>query len=491
VPAPELQFVVSKTSGASPASQTSLDCEPLVDADLGTSTVPAATPRNPQIKEIQDPQIKEIQAVSSSVATYDEPKPVRVSLRSDTVVTTTDSAAPLREELEKMARRRYQNPKPFQEGAFWWILCWQDEFVSGVRIRKRKRIKLAPATMPVREAKKVAAEHINPLNQGLVTLGSATNFQLYVDQTYKVVNLPLLAASTRERYSGVIKNYLIPAFGPSCLRELTPLTVQKYFSGLSGSTLSHESIDKIRDVLSSILVSAKHYGLLVANPVEGVRLPPSKRGSRNKPYVTPQMFQLLSELIPEPYATMVYVAVFTGLRVSEVIGLRWRNVHADSITVDERYCRGDWGCPKSEASNATIAVNETVIKRIHSLKGLKVRVRAGRAVREFDVVKSANPEDLVFQSLMSGSPMRDNNILVRFIKPAGRKLGIGFVNWRCLRTSHATWLKMAGADVKDAQAQMRHSRASTTLDIYQQFVPSSQRRAIDKLDSLGVSTMVI
>jgi integrase len=86
--------------------------------------------------------------------------------------------------------------------------------------------------------------------------------------------------------------------------------------------------------------------------------------------------------------------------------------------------------------------------------------------------------------------MRDNNILVRFIKPAGRKLGIGFVNWRCLRTSHATWLKMAGADVKDAQAQMRHSRASTTLDIYQQFVPSSQRRAIDKLDSLGVSTMV-
>jgi integrase len=54
-------------------------------------------------------------------------------------------------------------------------------------------------------------------------------------------------------------------------------------------------------------------------------------------------------------------------------------------------------------------------------------------------------------------------------------MGLGFVNWRCLRTSHATWLKMAGADVKDAQAQMRHSRSSTTLDIYQQFVPESQQ----------------
>ena len=50
-----------------------------------------------------------------------------------------------------------------------------------------------------------------------------------------------------------------------------------------------------------------------------------------------------------------------------------------------------------------------------------------------------------------------------------------------LRRSFATWLKMAGADVKDAQGLMRHARASTTLDVYQQFVPASQRRVIDGL----------
>ena len=44
---------------------------------------------------------------------------------------------------------------------------------------------------------------------------------------------------------------------------------------------------------------------------------------------------------------------------------------------------------------------------------------------------------------------------------------------------------MSGADVKDAQAQLRHSRASTTLDIYQQFVPESQRRAVDRLSQLA------
>ena len=187
------------------------------------------------------------------------------------------------------------------------------------------------------------------------------------------------------------------------------------------------------------------------------------------------------ELIAEPYASMVYVAVFTGLRVSELVGLRWHNIHEDAITIEERYCRGDWGAPKSAASNATIPVNRAVIERIKRLKSMTVEVKAGRATRRYRVVKSSGPDDLVFQSLSSGSPMRDNNILVRHIKPAARNLNLGFVNWRCLRTSYATWLKLQGADVKDAQALMRHSRASTTLDIYQQFVPESQRRVVDRL----------
>ena len=98
---------------------------------------------------------------------------------------------------------------------------------------------------------------------------------------------------------------------------------------------------------------------------------------RNKPYLTHQQFDLLVELIPEPYASMVYVAIYTGLRVSELAGLRWNDIGASSITIDERFCRGDWGAPKSEVSNATIGVNKCVVDRIHRLKGLTVEGRAG------------------------------------------------------------------------------------------------------------------
>jgi integrase len=62
--------------------------------------------------------------------------------------------------------------------------------------------------------------------------------------------------------------------------------------------------------------------------------------------------------------------------------------------------------------------------------------------------------------------MRDNNVLTRFIKPAARKLGLGFVNWRCLRPSRAIWQVEAGANPKDVQGLMRHSRIQTTFDTY-------------------------
>ena len=401
-----------------------------------------------------------------------------------------NSGKPSKGDFESMARRRFQGPEPKREGKWWYLLFWQDEFQNERRVRKRKREKLAPATMPQREVKKIAAEKLRPMNQGLVPLGSATSFEDYVESTYIPVVLPLWAKSTRERSKSVIALHLKPAFGSLPLRDLTPLTVQRFLTGMASSQLSHESIDKVRDVLSAILGSAVQYNLLVKNPVEGLKLPPAKKGRRSKPFVTPQQLHALLELIAEPYSSMVFVAVYTGLRPSELVGLRWRNVHADSICIDERCCRGDWGAPKSEASNATVAVTEDVIARIHRLRTLTIDVRAGRATRHYRAVKSDGPDDLVFQSTATGAPMRDNNVLVRHLKPAARKLGMDWVNWQVLRRSFATWLKMAGADVKDAQALMRHSRASTTLDIYQQFVPESQRRAVDSLGKLMPSGAV-
>src|SRR5207302_5213350 len=66
------------------------------------------------------------------------------------------------EDHEKMARRRFQNPRPEKLGKFWYIRLWQDEFAEEVRTRKRKRVQLAPATKKLREVQRIAADYLRP-----------------------------------------------------------------------------------------------------------------------------------------------------------------------------------------------------------------------------------------------------------------------------------------------------------------------------------------
>ena len=73
--------------------------------------------------------------------------------------------APLRGDFSAMARRRFQNPKPFREGNWWWINPWQDQFKEGRIERKRKRMKVCPAEMPEREARKMAMRALREATQ--------------------------------------------------------------------------------------------------------------------------------------------------------------------------------------------------------------------------------------------------------------------------------------------------------------------------------------
>ena len=80
-----------------------------------------------------------------------------------------------------------------------------------------------------------------------------------------------------------------------------------------------------------------------------------------------------------------------------------------------------------------------------------------------------------------GHRLNDTNLLLRHLKPAGRKIGTPWLSWHTLRRTHATQLQMAGGTIKDAQAQLGHSKLSTTLEIYTLPVPGHQRTAVENL----------
>jgi hypothetical protein len=117
----------------------------------------------------------------------------------------------------------------------------------------------------------------------------------------------------KSRYEGVITNYLFPAFEKLNLGDLTAQLLQGYFSSMADGELKHESVKKIRSALSSILNSAVEYKYLAKNEARGLTIPARKKGKRTiKQIVTPHMLDILLDWIAEPYATMVYVAIYTA-----------------------------------------------------------------------------------------------------------------------------------------------------------------------------------
>lgn len=123
-----------------------------------------------------------------------------------------------------MAKRRFQHPTPFVEGKWWWILVRKDVLEEGKLKRKQERIKLGPASMLKREALKIASEKLRPMNQGLELVGSVTQVKDYVENTYKKVELPLLAKSTQLSYQSHIDRYILPKWSPTRIRACLPLS---------------------------------------------------------------------------------------------------------------------------------------------------------------------------------------------------------------------------------------------------------------------------
>jgi integrase len=83
-----------------------------------------------------------------------------------------------------------------------------------------------------------------------------------------------------------------------------------------------------------------------------------------------------------------------------------------------------------------------------------------------------------------GKPLSDSNLLHRHLKPAGAKIGAPWLNWHTLRRTHATLLQVAGASLKDAQAQLGHSKMSTTLEVYTVPIPAQLPVAVENLSQL-------
>lgn len=254
-------------------------------------------------------------------------KPLQVT-NPATIRAASLGALPLE---ERMARRRFQDPKPRKEGKWWYLRLWEDVFENGMRVRKLKRIKLALATMGERQVRKIALDIVAPKNKSIITTGAAVNFSEYVDTAYMNTAFKKLSSTTRACYQGMIDKHLKPAFGKSTLSEITPYAVDAYFSAMPSRGVSHPLASKIVDTLSSILRSA----LVQAHCRQSTRRARGRsRQAREESKALHLPISIRRSGTDHTRAVRnngLRRGVDTGLRVSELSALRWRNIGHDCV----------------------------------------------------------------------------------------------------------------------------------------------------------------
>jgi len=235
------------------------------------------------------------------------------------------------------------------------------------------------------------------------------------------------------------------------------------------SGLSWECADHYRNLLLKLYKTAKKWGYHSGpNPAAGVELP-EKTPVREKHIFELDQIPGLLTTLREPVRTIVTLGLLTGLRIGEILGLRWKDVDSGTgqIRVTQASYRGLLGTPKTKHSKRSVPLPQALQDEL-----MRFRERS-----------QATPEELVFHTA-SGRPYNDSNLLHRELKPAGRKLGMPWLNFHTLRRTHATLFQVAGGSLRDAQAQLGHSKMSTTLEIYTLPIPENQRATVEKLSVL-------
>jgi integrase len=376
---------------------------------------------------------------------------------------------------QKLARKRYQKGSIRKRGTrnpVWELQWWTDEIQADGSLGRKRESKVLGflSSMNKRQAMKIADEFLRPLNLGKITPFATILFRDFIEKHFVSNVFPTLKTSTRKRYQSTIKTHLLPAFGNLRLCDLQRVEIQAFVLRKMESGLSWETADLLRNLLSKIYRCAKKWGYFAGdNPASEIDLP-QKKPVREKCVLTPQQIPRLLAILREPFRTMSLVGILTGLRVGEILGLRWADVDFNSaqLRVSQRYYRGEMDSPKTRASQRTLPLPPECIQALK-------RLQAGSQPEQKDA--------LVFRT-SKGTPHNDTNILHRELKPAGQKISAPWLSWHTFRRTHATLLQLAGGSLKDAQAQLGHTRLSTTLEIYTIPLPAHQREAVAKLSQL-------
>jgi integrase len=372
-----------------------------------------------------------------------------------------------------VARRRFQSGCLFKRGKRrkLWVARWRENVLlddGKVKPLRRSVVIGTVADLPKKgDAQMRLDEYLRPINQGTGRPEAFIAFGTFVDTQWKTLALPTFKRSTQHGYKNVLNTHLLPKWREWRLRDIERLAIQQWVAEKFRQQSGWQTVRNSWVLLSSILETAVEYGFLTTNPARGVKFP--QKGLKKKPaMIAGESLARLLQQLEEPHRTMVSLIAATGLRIGELLAVKWGAVDLDigTLAVRESVFEGRFQPPKTQKAVRTIPLGP--------------QTSAALTAHRKRVSRHA-PEDLVFGN-RNGDPLRESKLLTKVLQPAAEAAGLGRVTWHQFRHIHSSLLNDLGVPVKIAQEQLGHASISTTLNIYTHVVDASHRKAVEALE---------
>jgi integrase len=265
------------------------------------------------------------------------------------------------------------------------------------------------------------------------------------------------------------------------IQDLRPEHIQNLYSSLLDDEVGDYTIIKVHTVLHSALQQATHIGMISRNPASYAQ-PPKEPATEMAILNESQVSQLLVAVNGHRWEALYHLAIVTGMRQMELLGLKWADLDwiRQMLKVERQLIRPDgngveFSSPKTRYGKRSVALGgKTVdVLRAHNERQQGERLAAGDKWVE---------NGLIFTNSLGG-PIDPRNLLRNF-KQLLRDAGLPAIRFHDLRHSAATLMLNAGIPVIVVKRRLGHARASITLDVYGHLIPSMQSEAAELIDQM-------
>ena len=331
-----------------------------------------------------------------------------------------------------------------------------------------------------RDAERALTELLHRRDQGTDIAPSRITLARYLQAWLSGYAAISVAPSTLKRY-GQIVGRLERLLGAVRLQELRPDQIQTAYAALLGDGLAARTVLHHHRVLRQALQHALRWQLIVCNPADAA-MPPRPEPQEMRALAPDEVHQLLDACEDPDLRSIIHVAVTTGLRLGELLGLRWGDLDLDAATAAIRrtsqYLSGDGTTtrpPKTARGRRTIALSEETLRtlRAHRARQLERRLSLGAGYQDGDWVFSGPTGELQ-------PPYRVSDAFHRFVARAK----LGRLRFHDLRHTAATLMMRAGVPTKIVSTRLGHATAALTLDVYSHVTPDMERDAVEAIGTV-------